>query len=178
MKNLLYLFLMLFSLASCSREDFEADDFPQEEITNVILNVKDLSNGATRTYNYSVGGTEPSVLLEDGKTYEVGTVFLNGNENITQSIINARDEHFLIFNFPNSEVGVTRTDAEVRSDGKRVGITTRWEITKVAETGVTAKVILSLIHDSVSVNEAQNGTEWGSSEGGETDVEAAFTLIK
>lgn len=178
MKNLIHILIVFLSFVSCNRSDFEADDFPQEEITNVILNVKDLSTNVTKSYNYSVGGTLPSILLNDGKTYEVSIVFLNGNNNINQDIINAKDEHFLIFNFPNSDVELTRNDVEVRTDGKKVGMKTTWKINDAIKTGVSAKIVVSLIHDAASVNEAQNGTNWGSVNGGETDAEAEFLIAQ
>lgn len=178
MKQLIQIFILLLAFVSCNRSDFEADDFPQEEITNVILNVKDLSTNVTKSYNYAVGGTLPNVLLNDGKTYEVGIVFLNGNNSINQAIVNAKDEHFLVFNFPNSEVELTRNDTEIRTDGNKVGIKTTWKVNNAVKTGFNAKVIVTLIHDAVSVSEAQNGTAWGSVNGGETDAEAEFTITE
>lgn len=176
MKNLLIILITIFTIISCNRSDFEADDFPQEEITNILLNVKDVATNSTKTYNYSVGGTLPEITLSDAKIYEVSIVYMNGNTNITQDIINAKDEHFITFNFPNSEVALARNDDEIRSDGKKVGLKSTWNVVKLIKTGSSAEVKISLIHASISVDENQQGTTWGSTNGGETDAEAIFMI--
>lgn len=175
--GLLAVLFLTLTVVSCQRDE-EEDDLPQEELTNIIFNVKDLSNNQVVTYNYSVGSSSaPSVKLEDGKSYEVETIFKNGNEDVNQEIKDAKDEHFLIYDFPKSSITLTRLDDanSTRTDGKKVGLKTRWDVTKVVNTS-SPIVKVTLIHEPVSVSEALNGTAWGSVTGGETDAEATFGL--
>ncbi|SFI57392.1 hypothetical protein SAMN05421638_0063 [Kaistella treverensis] len=175
-----FLIFCLFSgiFFSCSRADEDEDVLSQEDISNIILNVKDDATGITKTYNYTVNSpANPVINLENGKIYTVSTIFLNGNEDETQSIIEAKDEHFLLFNFQNSEVDLTRIDEEssVRSDRIRVGLTSKWEVTDAVR-GSNPQLVLTLIHDATSVNEEKNGSVFGSAVGGETDAMATFTI--
>ncbi len=177
--SLLTLIFLGVAVFSCQRDDDAGeDDLPQEELTNIILNVKDLSTDETISYNYSIGaGNEPVIKLTDGKSYEVETVYMNGDEDVTEEIREAKDEHFMIFDFPKSIINLTREDDEssTREDGKKVGLVTKWEVIKVVNSS-SPLVKLTLIHEPASVNESQNGTAWGRVIGGETDAEAIFGL--
>ena len=177
--SLFTMIILSFAVFSCQRDnDAAQDDLPQEELTNIVLNVKDLSTQETKSYNYSVGaGSAPVIKLEDGKSYEVQTVYMNGDEDVTDEIRDAKDEHFMIFDFPKSIINLTREDpaSSTRTDGAKVGLLTKWEVVKV-ENSSTPLLKITLIHEPVSVNEAQNGTAWGSVAGGETDAEAVFGL--
>jgi len=175
--SVLAILFLIFNVISCQRdEDVAADDLPQEELTNIVLNVKDIATGTTQSYNYIIGSASPVIKLADGKSYEVTTTFWNGNEPVTQEIKDAKDEHFLIFNFPRSTINVTREDGP-DSTGKlgKVGLVTRWDVVKVANSS-SPLLQLTLIHEPASASEAQNGTAWGSVTGGETDAEATFGL--
>ncbi len=179
--NLVILIFALALVFSCQGNSHaEDDDIPQEELTNVIVNVKNLSSGEINSYNYAVGLTAlPNIKLENGTKYDVELVFKNGNEDVTNEIKEAKNEHFLLFNFPQSKVNLIRTDTEesTRADGKKVGLKTQWEVIKaVNEPQQTAHLILSLIHDPISVSEALDDTTWGSVNGGETDAEARFQI--
>jgi len=175
-----FLIFCLFSglFSSCSRADEDEDVLSQEDISNIILKVKDDVTGITKTYNYTVNSPANPVLnLENGKIYTVNAVFLNGNEDETQSIIEAKDEHFLLFNFQNSEVNLTRIDEEssIRSDKKRVGLKTKWQVIN-AVTGSNPQLVLTVIHDATSVKEEKDGSVFGSVVGGETDAMATYTI--
>lgn len=179
MKNLIIKITAILSLMlifSCSRADENDDVLSQEEISNIILNVKDDVTGISKTYNCTLNSVNnPVIQLTDGKTYTVSTVFKGGNKDLTQEIIDERDEHFILFNFINSNVAVQRIDPDLRSDGKRLGILTKWTVNN-ATNGTQPQVLVTLIHDAASVDEAQNGTEWGSVTGGETDALATFGI--
>lgn len=177
--KLLAILLITFAVFSCQRNDStEEDDLPQEELTNIILLVKeDIPGATTIEYDYSIGaGGIPTIPLTDGKSYTVEAKFRNGNEDATGEIIEARDEHFLIFDFPKSNISVTRLDGnDLRADGKRVGLKTKWMVVK-AVNGTSPFLKLDLIHAPQNVNDAQSGTAWGSVVGGETDAEATYNL--
>jgi len=168
---------ILFGLTACNRDDDPKDDLPQEEMTNVILKVTD-DAGTTVDYNYIIGGSSaPVIKLTDGKTYNVEAVFMNGSEDVTDEIRDAKDEHFLIYDFPKSEVTLTREDpaSSTRADGAKVGLYTKWTVTKAVKSS-SPVVKVTLIHEPASVNEAQNGTAWGSVTGGETDAEVTYGI--
>ena len=180
MNSIKYILLIFFSLITlnCSRADEDDDVLSQEDISNIILNVKDDVTGITQTYNYTVNSaTNPVIKLTDGKSYTVTTVFKNGNEDETESIKSAKDEHFLIFDFQGSQVQMSREDdaSSTRSDGNKLGLITKWNVVK-AVNGPSPQLEVILIHDAASVSEAQSGTTFGSVEGGETDAVATFDI--
>ncbi|SEM13371.1 hypothetical protein [Chryseobacterium taichungense] len=173
------------SLTSCNRSDDEADDLPQEELSDVLLKVTDASTGTSVVYDYQVNSTtNPNVKLVDGHTYNVEVMFRNGDEDATQEIKDAVDEHFLVYNFPNSDITLTRTDDPgfVRGDGNHVGIKTKWVVnTAIKNTSAPAQLVLTLYHEPVTVSEASsvsgNGVIYGTHTGGETDAQANYNII-
>ncbi|SDH65452.1 hypothetical protein SAMN05421846_101441 [Chryseobacterium taeanense] len=173
------------SLTSCNRSDDEADDLPQEELSDVLLKVTDASTGTSVVYDYQVNSTtNPNVKLVDGHTYNVEVMFKNGDEDATQEIKDAVDEHFLVYNFPNSDITLTRTDDPgfVRGDGNHVGIKTKWVVnTAIKNTSAPAQLVLTLYHEPVTVSEASsasgNGVVYGTHTGGETDAQANYNII-
>jgi hypothetical protein len=191
-KNIIKLLAVLFitiTVVSCQRDGSAAeDDLPQEDLTNIILKVRDISPGSTASaiaYNYSMGaGGAQSIKLEEGKTYEVIAEFKNGNEDATQEIRDAKDEHFLVFNFPNSDIVLTRTDdaSSTRTDGKRVGLKTEWVVNKaIKNPAATSQLIFTLYHEPATVSEdseaSGNGIVFGKQTGGETDAQANYNII-
>ncbi len=181
MKSIIkYILVIFFSITSlsCSRADEDEDVLSQEDISNIILNIKDDVTGIVKTYNYTVNAaTNPLIILEDGKTYSVEAVFKNGNEDETESIKASKDEHFLIFDFQGSQIELTREDDEssTRTDGNKLGLLTKWNVIKTLN-GPNPKLELQLIHDAVSVSMEQSGSVFGTVEGGETDAVAVFGL--
>lgn len=173
------------SLTSCNRSDDEADDLPQEELSDVLLKVTDASTGTSVVYDYQVNSTSnPNVKLVDGHTYNVEVIFKNGDEDATQEIKEAVNEHFLVYNFPNSDITLTRTDDPgfVRGDGNHVGIKTKWVVnTAIKNTSAPAQLVLTLYHEPVTVSEASsvsgNGVIYGTHTGGETDAQATYNII-
>ncbi|WP_426279141.1 hypothetical protein ACN9MN_07915 [Chryseobacterium sp. S-02] len=182
--GLLFLAVSL-SLTSCNRSDDEADDLPQEELSDVLLRVTDEATGVPVVYDYQVNSTtNPNVKLIDGHTYDVQVIFKNGDEDATEEIKDAVDEHFLVYNFPNSDITLTRTDDPefVRADGNHVGIKTKWVVNKaVKNTSAAAQLVLTLYHEPVTVSEASsvsgNGIVYGTHTGGETDAQANYNII-
>ncbi|MDV7697389.1 hypothetical protein N6B72_10695 [Chryseobacterium soli] len=173
------------SLTSCNRSDDEKDDLPQEELSDVLLKVTDAATQTTVTYDYQVNSTtNPNVKLVDGHTYNVEVIFKNGDEDATEEIRTAKDEHFLVYNFPNSDIVMTRTDdaSSTRADGKHVGLKTKWVVnTAVKNAAAISQLVLTLYHEPVSVSEASavsgNGVVYGIQSGGETDAQALYNII-
>jgi hypothetical protein len=172
------------SLTSCNRSDDESDDLPQEELSNILLKITDESTGVPVIYNYQVNSTtNPNIVLIDGHTYSTEVIFKNGDEDATQEIKDAKDEHFLVYNFPNSDITLTRTDdaASTRADGNHVGLKTKWVVTKaVKNTSATSQLVLTLYHEPATVSEnsqvSGNGVVYGTQSGGETDAQANYNI--
>ncbi|MDR6487667.1 hypothetical protein J2799_002172 [Chryseobacterium vietnamense] len=179
----LLFFAVSLSLTSCNRSDDEADDLPQEELSDVLLRVTDAAGGAPVVYDYQVNSTtNPNVKLINGHTYNVEVLFKNGDEDATQEIIDAKDAHFLVYNFPNSDITLTRTDDFTRGDGNRVGLKTKWVVnTAVKNASAPSQLVLTLFHEAVTVSEAStasgNGVIYGTHTGGETDAQANYNII-
>lgn len=179
-KNIKLIALLLFPwiLITCSRVDEDDDVLSQEDISNIILVVKNEATGISETYNYTLNSaTNPVLKLTDGSTYTVEALFKNGNEDETESIKNAKDEHFLIYDFQSSQISLTREDdpSSTRTGGAKVGLKTKWFVQK-AVNGSNPKLILTLIHDATTVSEGQTATTFGSVEGGETDAKGTFEI--
>lgn len=172
--------LMLFS--ACNRENEPIDDLPQEEISNALLLIKDNADNITKVYNYQVNGSNfPDIKLENGHEYTVQIALKNGAEDVTQEVKDAKDEHFFTFDFPNSDIVLTRMDdaSSTRADGNKVGLTTKWKVNTAVKSG-TAQVILTLYHESISASEnsqaSGNGSVYGIQNGGETDLKATYKI--
>ncbi|WP_343679933.1 hypothetical protein [Chryseobacterium arthrosphaerae] len=177
-------FAISLSLTSCNRSDDEADDLPQEELSDVLLRVTDQADPNNPIiYDYQVNSTtNPNVKLINGHTYNVEVLFKNGDEDATQEIKDAKDAHFLVYNFPNSDITLTRTDDFIRGDGNRVGLKTKWVVnTAVKNASAPSQLVLTLFHESTSVSEASavsgNGVIYGTHTGGETDAQANYNII-
>jgi len=173
-----------FSITSCNRSDDEADDLPQEELSDVLLRVTDEATGTSVVYDYQVNSTtNPNVQVANGHTYNVEVIFKNGDEDATQEIKDAKNEHFLVYNFPNSDITLTRTDdaSSTREGGIRVGLKTKWVVnTAVKNASAPAQLVLTLFHEPVTVSEASsvsgNGVVYGAHTGGETDAQANYNI--
>ena len=176
------IFALLFLFTACNREDDPIDDLPQEEISNALLLITDNADNITKVYNYQVNGSNiPNIKLENGHEYTVEIALKNGAEDVTQDVKDAKDEHFFTFDFPNSDIVLTRLDdaTSTRSDGSKVGLTTKWKVNTAVKSG-TAQVILTLYHESISVSEnsqaSGNGTVYGTQNGGETDLNVNYQI--
>lgn len=176
------IFALLLLFTACNREDDPIDDLPQEEISNALLLITDNADNITKVYNYQVNGSNiPNIKLENGHEYTVEIALKNGAEDVTQEVKDAKDEHFFTFDFPNSDIVLTRLDdaTSTRSDGSKVGLTTKWKVNTAVKSG-TAQVILTLYHESISVSEnsqaSGNGTVYGTQNGGETDLNVNYQI--
>lgn len=177
--------LMAFLTISCHRDDNEIDDFPQEEMSNVLLLVSDKTDATipTKVYNFQINGSSfPNIQLVNGHTYDVEVQFKNGAEDMNGDILDAVNEHFLVFDFPNSDISLTRLNSgDLRADGLYVGLKTEWTVNQAANNS-GAQLILALYHasepSSVSDVASPSGTGkvYGKQSGGETDAKAIYKL--
>lgn len=172
--KILSVFLLFIS---CHRADEDWDVLSQEEISNIILLVKEDVTGVVKSYNYTANAAQnPEIILENGKSYTVDVVFKNGNEDLNEEIIEAKDEHFLVYQFVNASVDLVRLSGaeDVRSDGNKVGLKTHWTVNNLQNE--SPKLVLTLHHAAISVSENKNLTTYGTVEGGEVDAEAYYNL--
>ena len=179
--SILGLFLLAgsLSLTSCNRSDDDSDALPQEEISNVTDTAP---NSVTKEYDYQLNtGTFPKIALEDGHTYNVSAQFLLHGEDVTNEIIEAKDQHFLVYNFTDSDIQLIRTDdaASTRTDGNHIGLKTQWKVNK-AVAGDGVKINIILYHESATISEARNTAngEWGKQTGGEVDADIKYSITK
>lgn len=184
--SVLAVLLMVFGLTSCHRDDDDTDILPEEEMTNIKLYFTDDADH-TEEYNYLINGTStPVIKLVDGKTYTVEAEFWNGDEDVTEEIKDAKDNHFIIFGFPNSKIDVERLDdSESTTPTHKVGLKTKWTVNKVSNGSSQASFVLTLKHakekDDLQPNEAAivstNGITWGSAgDKADDDAKATFGL--
>lgn len=177
--------LFVLVLTSCHRNDDEGDDLPQEEMSNILLLVKDEVTQITKVYNYQINGSSfPTMELKNGHIYTVEVQFKNGTEDMNEDILSAVNEHFLVFNFPNSNIELTRLNGgDLRKDGYYVGLKTKWVVNNAVNNNNPAQLILTLYHasleGSVSDESSVNGTGkiYGKQSGGETDAQAVYNII-
>ncbi|WP_459210157.1 type 1 periplasmic binding fold superfamily protein [Aquimarina rhabdastrellae] len=165
---------------SCSSDDDAPQVINEEEvITTVRLLVTEdgTTNTQTVTWKEGVNGANnlPNVTLEESKTYSVKVQFLNESdpndvEDITEEVIEERDEHYVFFD--NSAVnGVTIASGNEDSiDSNNIGINidTDWTVT-AGSTGRNLRVYL--IHEPT-----QKTGSTRADFGGETDVEVDFNV--
>lgn len=173
---------MALTLTACRHDDDKSDDLPNEEMSNVVLKITDAADGTTQVADYQINGSAyPTIKLIDGHTYNVTTTFKNGSEDVTSGITQAKDEHFLIYDFPNSDITLTRTDgaASTRTDGKHVGLSTKWVVNK-ASNNSNSILHLVLYHEAASVTEdavsSGTGKVYGTRTGGSSDADATFKI--
>jgi hypothetical protein len=169
-------------LTSCNRTSVLEDDIPQEEISNALLLITDDADGSSAVYNYQINGSNvPNIKLKNGHEYTVQISLKNGSEDINQEIIDAKDEHYFIFDFPNSNIELTRIDnaSSTRTDGNKVGLTTKWKVNNAAN-NANAQLILTLYHESISATEnavaSGTGFVYGTQSGGETDMKVNYLI--
>ncbi len=180
MKLLQYIaaiFLLVLTLNSC-RRDVPEDIHDHEELSRLALTVTETGTGNSQTVTFQTGsGADKALVLETGKIYNTSLqlfVLHDGQaEDLTSEIITEKDEHFLQYAFSGFGVNVNRAqDDVVRSDGKKLGLRTQWQIRSAP---VNGKVQIKLIHGAAFVDDAANDGG-GTSTGGETDVDVLFQV--
>lgn len=183
LKNILLTLLFLPLFVGCLDDDHIPIQVNEtEEITEVELVFND-SDGIVKSYKYVdplyrlSDYEDPEILLETGKTYQVSVLFWNKSnpdeiEEVTEEVIEEKDEHFLEFRFYEADILLTRTDTEETTDeaGIPIGIFTQWIPQQSTNDGT---VQVTLIHqpETKSIENPQ-----GNHTGGETDAEVIFGL--
>lgn len=163
--------LLALSLASCRNNDAPEDIHEHEEANKVVMTVTETGTTNTQTVTFNVGSaTDKALSLSAGKSYDATVKFIhtaNGkDEDLTPEIIKEKDEHFIVYQFGNATAKVTRAADVVRTDGKKVGINTKWEVTAAPS---ASKVVMKLVHQPTTLDDAANNGG-GSYTGGSDDV--------
>lgn len=167
------IFMSSLLFSSCKKDDPEPLN-EEELITTLIVNLTDVSSGATESFIFrdpdGEGGNPPTdfdaIIMESGKEYECSLFVLNESvspaKDISQEILKENTEHQ--FYFAPSVVSTNVTITDVDANGLPLGLESIWN---TQGPGVGTMTI-TLKHkpgqksagDPVSV--------------GETDIEIAF----
>ena len=185
MKNLFNITLVLFAdliLFSCrNADDIPEDIHEHEEIEKLVITATNKNDASdVQTINYIGGVADADFDFQAGNIYAVKLDFQVKHDDhyhsVNEEIIEEKDEHFITFEFADSDISVKRNSEDViRTDGKKLGLNTDWTINSVSETG---SVIIKLVHGATSVEEnfpSVNDLK-GKTTGGETDVNAKIDL--
>lgn len=194
MKNLKFLSMALlaatFTFTSCNNDDDNPEEIHDHDaIEEVVIEVKDADGNEVGDFEYEheqESGTP--ITLNANTLYNFEVVGLlpeheEGEEdhdhddehNLIHEVEEEKEEHFFVFMKENGLdiTSLTRTDeAETtREDGTKLGV--KFQI----ETGAASSGDFQLVlkHEPTTVDDAANDN-YGSSTGGETDVEAVYTI--
>ena len=185
MKNLFNITLVLFAafiLFSCrNSDDIPEDIHEHEEIEKLVITATNKNNASdVQIINYIGGIADGRFDFQAGNIYIVDVDFQVKHDNhyhsVNEEIIEEKDEHFITFEFADSDISVKRSADDIaRTDGKKLGLSTDWTINSVTETG---NVIIKLVHGAVSVDDnfPSANNQLGKTTGGETDVNAKVGL--
>lgn len=176
MKRLIYILLILplVMFHSC-RLEVPEDVFEHEEINKAELTLTDLISGETQVIIILNNGiADKKINLQNGKSYGADLRFYGNHEgeteDMTPEVIEEKDEHFITYEFSGVEIFMQRAAEDpVRSDGKKLGLRTIWNVQSQVATDSFVTIKLNHSADSVS-DSASNGDQKGETQGGETDV--------
>ncbi|NAW51419.1 hypothetical protein GNY06_08510 [Elizabethkingia argentiflava] len=188
MKNIFRIFnisvlmaVLSLSFIACNRSSADEDDHDEEQITNIVLKLTDTADRTTAEYNTKVNSkTFPNIKLKNGHTYDVTTHFFHEGKDVTSQIVAAKDEHFLVYNFPKTDLVLSRTDEanSTRKDGAKVGLKTTWKVNKTKTEEGGASLILTLFHEPAKVSEDKDKTAWGKVTGGHEDATGMYNIVE
>ncbi|QLE03011.1 hypothetical protein HX109_16065 [Galbibacter sp. BG1] len=181
-KLLTYFLAGSILLTSCSDDDDDGIEpvNPEEVITDVTLKFTD-SDGMSKTYTYTDplyredSYVDPQIMLDADMSYDVEVSFLNNSnpddpENVTEEVIEEKDEHFVEYAFVTANVTLTRASDDITdSNDVKIGIFTDWASGAASE----GTVQVTLIHEPESKDTSNPN---GSHTGGEVDVEVPFAI--
>lgn len=182
LKRITNLILITIVLTSCTNDDIPKQVIETEVITDVTLTfIAEDETESSYTYTDPKYRTDtyedPIIILNSEETYEVVTHFYNKSnpeevEDITEEVIEDKDEHFVEYRFFNVDINLTRTDQEesIDSNGIQIGVFTEWEVGEPSQGSVQQ----TLIHEPETKDTTNPN---GDHTGGETDVEVVFDLI-
>jgi len=180
MKNIYFLATVLFTilLASCSKDNETPKAVNEEElITTLKVTLVPVSEGNTIVLTTrdldGDGPNEPEITISSnliaGVTYNGTIEFLDETkspaDNITEEVEEEADEHQIFYTIGSGlDVAVTATNLD--SEGNLLG--TEFELT--ANTASSGPLTFTLRHEPTKPNDGL------SSAGGETDIEATFSI--
>lgn len=186
MKKIVIIVVLLALIATMFAACKKPDDpivVEEELITTVKLNVTD-SNNVTKTFIYKVengfGSTTQgnvqidTIMLQPGYLYSYSIEVLNESENpaedITEEILEERDEHLFLF----SSSPATGAGALMQNDGSKDNNNLPFNQTGKLQTGGAGHGMLTinLMHAPTD----KNGTTPDAS-GGETDAQVTYHVM-
>lgn len=174
--------ITVFALNSCRNDEAPADIHNHDEVQYLTVKLTNQADSTeVQTSTFKAGGADQLITLKNGAVYNVELSLSEPHgdhtHDVTDEIIEEKEEHFFTYRFANVQVKVKRTDlAETtRKDGTKVGLKTQWTVVSAPEKGAKVNVILHHKPASVTVADAQ-GDEAGTAKGGEEDIDAIFDV--
>lgn len=171
--NSVRIVLLLTVFTSCSDDNLPKIINEEEIITSVKLTFTETGTDSTQIITWEDFDAKHNITIENNKSYNVKIEFLdksnpNDIDNITEEIIDKKDEHFIFYESTVSGLSIKNaTDDTIDSNNIGINISTDWSFT--ASTSGLLKVYL--IHEPIS--------KTGNSKddfGGETEIEITFDV--
>lgn len=175
--------ILVVTLLSCRHDGAPEDIHEHEEIEKLVVTLTNKNDTSDKQIIQYIGGiSDKSIELKTGATYAVTLDFQVKHDDhyhsVNEEILEEKEEHFVTFEFSNSDVEVTRTNAdEKRTDGNLVGIQTEW---KFVGGDANGKIGIKLVHmpSSIEQNFPSATNQQGKTNGGESDVNALINWVK
>ncbi|MEE3725840.1 hypothetical protein V2H21_10790 [Riemerella anatipestifer] len=172
----------ILALNSCrDNDEAPADVHNHDEVQYLTVTLTNTADNSTQTATFSAEGADKELVLKENNTYDVQLSLVAPHDDhthdVTDEIIELKEEHFFTYNFSNVAVKVTRKDEaeSTRKDGSKIGLKTQWQVTSAPKTGAKANIRLYHLPTSVKMSGA-NGDEAGTVVGGEEDIDATFNI--
>lgn len=161
-------------LTSCSDDDSPEPINEEELITRVVLDITETGTTNTQTVTWNEGDSNPNVVLEASKSYDVEISFFDASnpadiEDITVEVIEEADEHFVFFDNTSTITINNASDDIEDSDGVKIGVKTVW----TAPAGTTAGVVRAFLIHEPTTKTGDTRSDFG----GETDVQVDFNVV-
>jgi len=180
--KLLFILCALGSLTACLNDDHIPKQVNESEVITHVKLIFTQQDGTQSNYIYidpkyrTENYQDPVIKLQTSTPYKVEVEFWDYSnpddiENVTEEILDEKDDHFITYQFYQTDISLTRLDTEEATDvnGVQIGLTTAWETSLPAKGAVQ----VTLIHQP-EVKETHPAS--GNHVGGETDVEVTFDL--
>ena len=171
--------LLTLGLSSCRNNDTPEDVHEHEEVNKIKVTYTNTSTKITQEAVFQTGSlvSKDAINLVSGQSYDVNLTFYHNHdgkdEDLTSEVIKDKDEHFVKYKFSDIGIDLVRAEDDTkRTDGKKLGLKTRWTVTSAPQNG--ASVGIQLMHQSTVISDSGIGiTKEGT---GSPDVNAFFEI--
>ncbi len=155
---------------SCGGDDDNAPVNPKEEITRMVVEVKNQQTNEVAEYEYGITGSQ-NIFLKDNVWYDVKLHFFNQSTDVTSEILAEKDEHFIKFEYNGNNLELIRDSFD-----NQIGLYTEWKATGVTTNTNPKTIKINLIHKPKSDNPSGN-SNFGTSSGGSSDFSGIYGMV-